>query len=64
MRLGKRIQLEVQPTDTVNDVRKLIENMEGTSPGKTAEEYCIDLSRESKSKVRGEIVGQRDYGGL
>jgi len=32
-KLGKRIQLEVQQNDTVDDVRKLIENMEGTSPG-------------------------------
>ena len=31
--LGKRVILEVQPTDTVDDVRKLIETMEGTSPG-------------------------------
>lgn len=31
--LGKRIQLDVQPSDTVDQVRALIQNMEGTSPG-------------------------------
>lgn len=30
---GKRIQLEVQPTDSVDDVRRMIEKIEGTSPG-------------------------------
>lgn len=39
-KIGKRIQLEVQPNDTVEDIRKLIENMEGTSPGENERVLC------------------------
>jgi hypothetical protein len=59
--IGKRIQLEVQPTDTVDDVRRLIENMEGTSPGENKRNFYADQSRESKSKVCWEIVDQRNH---
>ena len=34
--LGKRIPLEVEPTDTVDTVRRMIEKIEGTSPGNDA----------------------------
>lgn len=56
MRLGKRIQLEVQPTDTVQDIRKLIENMEGTSPGETAKSPSLTYLENQNLKFAGKTL--------
>jgi ubiquitin C len=61
-KIGKRIQLEVQPNDTVEDIRKLIENMEGTSPGENERGSMLtrlenqNLKFAGKSLIRGTMA--------